>query len=95
MTESKNVLKSVRLTKTTFSFVDAYRGEGFNQKFENMVYDMIAKQDEIRAESAKLQRYLDYKLDEMKDLDKKIRSMKQLDYRLRPMIDELIKLLPG
>ena len=35
--ENKDVSKSVRMTKTVYDYVNSIEGEGFNQKFENMV----------------------------------------------------------
>ena len=35
----KNNLKSVRLSDEVFGIVQSYRGEGFNEKFENIVID--------------------------------------------------------
>ena len=33
----KNISKSVRLSKKVFDYIDSFDGDGFNQKFENII----------------------------------------------------------
>lgn len=35
----KSVNKSIRLTPELFEYINSYRGDGFNEKFENIILD--------------------------------------------------------
>lgn len=37
MSKQKSISKSVRLTDEVFTYIDGYEGDGFNQKFENII----------------------------------------------------------
>lgn len=39
--ENKSVRASIRLTPTTYEFVNSYKGKSFNDKFENLVRDIM------------------------------------------------------
>lgn len=34
---AKNIAKSVRLSSEVFEYIQAYKGDGFNEKFENII----------------------------------------------------------
>ncbi|WP_368272295.1 hypothetical protein [Enterocloster lavalensis] len=49
MSKGKCIAKSIRLSEEVFTYIDGYRGEGFNQKFENIILDaMCAEADRKR-----------------------------------------------
>lgn len=37
--QPKNVSKSIRLTEDLYKYIDNYCGDGFNEKFENVILD--------------------------------------------------------
>lgn len=41
MGKGKSIAKSIRLSEEVFTYIDGYRGEGFNQKFENIILDAM------------------------------------------------------
>lgn len=42
----KSVNKSIRLTPELFEYINAYRGDGFNEKFENIILDAKFSENE-------------------------------------------------
>lgn len=44
----KNVAKSVRMTDEVFNYVDSFEGNGFNEKFENLVLTMFKTENELK-----------------------------------------------
>lgn len=49
MSKNKSVSKSVRMTDEIFSYIDGYHGNGFNEKFENIILDaMLSEQNRIQ-----------------------------------------------
>lgn len=67
--EKKENSRSIRYTNTVRDFVDQQDGEGFNEKFENMVLYCMKKLPDIEAEIKLNEKYL-------KELENKI-SKKQ------------------
>lgn len=53
---SKSISKSVRLTAETYNFIDRYTGEGFNQKLENLVMDMLVTEERLKARLSDLEK---------------------------------------
>ena len=49
----KNISKSIRLSERVYEYIESYEGNGFNQKFENII--LFAMEGEIQA-----QKRLDY-----------------------------------
>ena len=41
----KNISKSVRLSQKVFNYINAFDGDGFNQKFENII--LFAMEQEV------------------------------------------------
>ena len=46
---AKRNSKSVRLSDTVLKYIEQYEGEGFNQKFENIILYAMQTEDERRA----------------------------------------------
>ncbi len=63
--EKKEFQRSVRLTKTVQEYVEAQKGEGFNEKFENMV--LFCMQEE-----AAIQKRIDERKAQLRKLDNNI-----------------------
>ncbi len=55
---AKDIAKSIRLSQEVFGFIDNYRGNGFNEKFENIILDYQKEekviQDRIKARKKEL-----------------------------------------
>lgn len=45
---AKNIAKSIRLSQEVYDYINQYRGNGFNEKFENIILDYQAKEKEIQ-----------------------------------------------
>ncbi len=54
------VAKSIRIEPAVFNYIEKYRGEGFNEKFENIITDAMESEKK--------------RLDRIKQLDKQIRE---------------------
>ena len=49
MNEKKSVAKSIRLTPELYDFINKYDGNGFNEKFANIISFCFRSEKEIRA----------------------------------------------
>lgn len=60
MGERKDYSRSIRMTESIRKYVEQQNGDGFNQKFENMVLLCMEKQPQLEAEIKKRERDLEY-----------------------------------
>jgi len=59
--ERKNNQKCVRISDEVLKVVESYRGDGFNQKFENLVLDFIKLEPERKKAIAALDKEIEQK----------------------------------
>lgn len=90
----KNNQKCVRLSDRVTKYIEAYRGDNFSEKLENLVLDMEEKHDQLVLDWNRLQAQISDKHAEMREIQEHVRRMRNLDVRLGPMIQELLALLP-
>lgn len=62
---AKDYAKSVRMTKKVFDYVDQFKGNGFNDKFENLVLHFMETEKQINNS-------IDFRLRFKNDLEEKI-----------------------
>ena len=98
--ENKDVSKSVRMTKTVYDYVNSIEGEGFNQKFENMVnlcFEEVPKRineiknlDEmIKSEKKRLEKLKNEIYDRQ---SKSLNLVNNLEYHLKSAIENVKKM---
>lgn len=79
---AKNVSKSIRLSDEVFEYISNYRGEGFNEKFENIILDYKKKEkqinDRIKAEEKELKLWSD----RVNEVIVKIRKLERMQYQI-------------
>lgn len=95
----KNNAKSVRMTDAVLAYVEAQEGEGFNQKFENMVLFAMKTEQDRKDYIAFLDAQIDRKRDILQSLqamDNKLvwikRSLNSLGDQVSGLIDSLDKM---
>lgn len=92
--ETKSIQRSVRMTPRVYKAVEDYeRGEGFNEKFSNLVYDFLERREVIKLDWERLQAAVTDKHRELKDLQERLRKIRTVDARLTPLIDAVLDLI--
>ncbi len=71
MTEKKCVAKSIRITQELYDFISNYKGNGFNEKFSNIISFCFKKEKELNKVIAQRTKELD-------DLNTKIAEKRKL-----------------
>lgn len=90
---AKRNQKCVRLSDRVTKYIEAYRGDNFSEKLENLVLDMSERHDMLVQDWNRLQAQITDKRREMIELQERVRKVKDVDRRLEPLIDALIDLL--
>ena len=102
MDNRKSINKSVRLTPKVYNYIESYQGNGFNEKFENIILEAMELEEERKKRIQVLDGMIADKLDDyntlrdkIKDLDKfllvavKANSMiKQLDDVVKEIVSQ-------
>lgn len=78
--------KSIRMTDEVYSYVDKFKGNGFNEKFENLVLFCLKEEKEVK-------KRIDYQLDlekqNQKKIDKQRKVLQDLE-RISRTVDSLL-----
>ena len=96
----KNNLKSVRLSDQVMDYVINFEGDGFNQKFENLVLFCMEQEETKKQKIAFLDQQIvkQYKkLDALRQISSEIgdvrRALTNLEWRANDLFDLMDKLL--
>jgi len=65
---SSSISKSIRLTEEIYSYIDSYQGEGFNQKFKNIILDAMLSEQHRKAKLEVLDRQIANKERQLREL---------------------------
>jgi len=65
---SKSISKSIRLTEEVYTYIDGYQGDGFNQRFENIILDAMLSEQRRKAQLEVLNRQIADKERQLREL---------------------------
>ena len=95
MTERKSNAKSVRLSDTVMRYILSYRGDGFNEKFENIILDAMESEEKRKLELAHYDKLIDqatkryYSLcDKLRCLDPMVQACLHINSRIKQLNSE-------
>ena len=65
----KNISKSIRLSQKTFDYINSFDGDGFNQKFENIILYAMEEEKNLQKRVIELEKLIDSKNNELNILN--------------------------
>ena len=77
MSEKKSINKSIRLSPKVYNYIDSYPGNGFNEKFENIILEAMEFEDERKQRLEYLDERINMKLEQISVLEDKIKSLNE------------------
>lgn len=83
--EKKEYSRSIRMTKTVQEIVEAFEGEGFNQKFENLVLSFKQEEQTVKKRVAEKKRELERINKEIAQTQDICRTLNEIKQRLSPI----------
>lgn len=89
----KSNMKSVRMTDEVFAAVEEYRGNGFNEKFENLVVDFIHGREKMKRDTELLMAQISDKRTEMRQVQQRVQKMRDIEMRLTPLVNSVVALM--
>ncbi|MCX7746603.1 MAG: hypothetical protein N2645_06915 [Clostridia bacterium] len=87
---AKNNQKCVRMSDYTLSVVEKCKGEGFNEKFENLVVDYDKTIPEREKYIQNLEGQIKDKLKTLKDIEDRIRGLKNIEFSLENLRRDIL-----
>ena len=95
MSDKKNNLKSIRLSDRVMNYIQNYRGDGFNEKFENIILDAMESEDRRIRDLERYDAQIQLKKQQYFSLCSKLRSLDpmvqaclHINSRIRNLNDE-------
>jgi len=80
--EKKEYVRSIRMTKTVQKYVEKQEGNGFNQKFENMVLFCMKRETDLKKRIAQHEKSLD-------ELNKRISATQSIVWDIEKMKNQV------
>lgn len=74
----KNNLKSIRLSDKVMNYIVNYRGNGFNEKFENIILDAMESEDNRIKQLEVYDQYIDSKKQEYYRMCDRLRDLEPM-----------------
>ena len=78
MNGKKDIQKSVRMTQQVYDFIEKTTGDGFNQKFENLVLSFMTSESEHEKKIKFLEKQYNDLFSSVKDLTKIERDLTRI-----------------
>lgn len=78
---NKPINKSIRISEQVYDIIQAYPGEGFNQKFESLVLEAFVAENERRKTLKQLEKQISDAEKELREIKKKISTGKTIEDR--------------
>lgn len=70
----KNVSKSIRISEKVYNYILSYDGDGFNQKFENIILFAMENEKDLLKRISELEYIISQRNDELSILNNKLQK---------------------
>lgn len=105
MSDKKSNLKSIRVSDKVLDYINGYRGNGFNEKFENIILDAMDSED-CRVRTLEMyDRQIELKMnqyfamiDQLRQLEPMVQACVHVNSRIKELnksFDECISKITG
>lgn len=75
MSEKKSINKSIRLSPKVYNYIDSHPGNGFNEKFENIILEAMEFEDQRKQRLEYLDERINMKLEQISVIEDKIKAL--------------------
>lgn len=86
---AKNISKSVRLTNEVYEYVNDFNGEGFNEKFENIVIFCMKSEAERKKKLDSIDRLIKSRSEELANINSELETARSAAYSFRNVMNSL------
>ncbi len=86
---AKEIAKSIRLSREVFDYIDGYRGNGFNEKFENIILDYQKAEKDLQARIKARKKELKLWEKQVHKAAEDVRRLQNLSWRVDQVMEHL------
>ena len=88
----KNISKSVRLSEKVYNYINDYEGQGFNQKFENIILFAMEEEERLMKRLSDLESLIAVRSEELNKINYNLNKARSETKRFLFAISELEKM---
>lgn len=92
---AKNIAKSIRLSEEVYAYIDGYRGNGFNEKFENIILDYQKAEKDLQARIKARKKDLEFWDKKVHGAVETVRELQGLTWRVEKCMEFLDEIEQG
>ena len=92
--EQKNLSKSIRISERVFQYIDDYEGNGFNEKFSNIITHAMESEKKREKRLDELQAYIRLEETKLNELKQEIYENKDILKKLQGIQTYIDSLIP-
>ncbi len=74
--------KSIRVAEDVYAYIERYKGEGFNQKFENIIRDAMQSEEKRKDRIKQLDRQITEQEKKLKASMEKAKKVENVSYQV-------------
>lgn len=80
------IAKSIRVDENVYSYIVRYKGEGFNEKFENIIRDSMESEVKRKENLKQLDKQIDEKRKQLQKLMDDVTKLQTIQYRVNDIL---------
>lgn len=92
---AKDIAKSIRLSREVFDYINGYRGNGFNEKFENIILDYQQAEKDLQARIKGRKKELELFEKQIHKAAEDLRKLRGLTWRVEKCMEFLDEIEQG
>lgn len=89
MKEKKTIQKSIRMTPRVNDYVNQFSGEGFNEKFENLVLFVMEREQTINQKINAANNHLDALNKEIRRKNEIVSILQRIEFQVNHLINQI------
>ena len=92
--EQKNISKSIRISERVFNYIEEYEGNGFNEKFSNIIIHAMESEKKLEKRLDDLRAYIRLEETKLSELKQEIYENKDILKKLQGVQTYIDSLVP-
>lgn len=86
---AKNIAKSVRLSNEVYEYVSEFKGNGFNEKFENLVLFCMKTEIERKKRLDEIEKLIKSRSEELANINRELEVARNAAYSFKNVMNSL------
>lgn len=84
--------KSIRLDDRVYNYIINYSGDGFNQKFENIILDAMESERDRKEKIVELDQFINMRYEQIDNINHHLLRLRKVDLVVNNILESLVQL---